>query len=202
MKLHNDLIMDLPGFVPESFCKYLIEKFEKDERKHPGTVNYRDKEELADFKDSMELVVEECWDEEYKILSNYIKSATELYTKYLQDEYNYDTIEHLLRTVETDGTSIRGACIMQRQRKKSGYVWHYDMSIRPQSYISGILYLHTLEPDEGGCTKYINGREIKPECGKIMISPSTWTYAHRGNEFKTQYKYIIVFYVYINEPTN
>jgi hypothetical protein len=180
MKLHNDLIMELPCFVPESLCKHLIGRIENEDVK------------VQEFTTT-------GWDKEDKILYNYIKTASELYTKYLHDEYNYEqpihTFQPLLRRIDISGLHDRGYTI-QRQTGAVKYGWNYDQSKNPTAYLYGILYLNTLEPEDGGCTEFINGRKIRPECGKLIINPASWTYAHCGNEIKTDYKYILTFMIF------
>ena len=207
MKLHNDLVMELPGFVPKSFCDHLIQKFENDERKKTGAVTYGDRE-IVDpkLKSSTDLDVSELgdWAKEDTKLLHYVRTAVNIYNKYLHDEYNYDqplhTFEELLKTVKC-GLSDSGY-VIQRQKRGAKYAWHYDCSFYPVSQLFGIIYLNTLDPDEGGCTEFINGRKVRPECGKIMLCPASWTYAHCGNEVKGDYKYTATFMVFLGDHTD
>lgn len=202
MKFHNDLIMELPEFVPESFCKHIIEKFESDSRAEPGTIDYRGMSELSDYKQSIELSIpylaNSGWGKENDIIISYIRSAVDLYNKYLREEYKDGLFEPILKNVDKNDIFFKTYCTIHKQTKQCGYVWHYDYTKNPDSYLFGILYLHTIEP-HGGETEFINGRKIKAECGKIMLCPANWTYAHRGNHFQTKYKYIVAFYVLTNK---
>ena len=61
--------------------------------------------------------------------------------------------------------------------------------------ITFLWYLNTVE--EGGETEFFNGRiSIKPEKGKLLLFPSTWTYIHRGNMPISNDKYILTGWIY------
>jgi hypothetical protein len=207
MKENSDLILELPGFVPESFCKHLIEKFENDEDKRDGVIIHGERHIVnKELKNSIELeLTSPKWSLEDTKISEYVQSVCELYTSILTNEYNYEQPMHafapLLSVVKKFGVYDVGYAI-QKQKKGAEYKWHYDQDASiADSYIFGILYLNTLEPDEGGCTEFINGRKIRPECGKIMLCPANWTYAHCGNEVKSESKYILTFMIYFNSAT-
>jgi hypothetical protein len=206
MKLHNDLIMELPDFVPKSFCDHLIQKFENDDNKKNGNVCYEGEYMYRpELKESMEIHVSSNPDyiEEDKTLYEYIYKSVELYNKYISDEYSYKqsihTFRPILNSVSHKGLSDKGY-VIQRQKRGSIYKWHYDSE--ENSYLFGMLYLNTLQSHEGGCTEFINGRKVRPECGKIMLCPASWTYAHTGNEVKTDYKYTVTFMIFLGHQTD
>ena len=80
---------------------------------------------------------------------------------------------------------------IQRQPRGGKYAWHYDGGEDGQ-FATLMIYLNTLEHEEGGCTEFYGGRKVRPECGKVLIWPATWAYPHCGNEVKAEYKYAIV----------
>lgn len=214
MKQHNDLIMELSGFVPEHLCKQIINEYEKcpNDEKNDGRVLYDEKYFVdKELKNSVDVSIENLvnrnigdWKNINEKLHNYIKLSTELYTKYLVNEYTgpdnsennqkLHTFESMLTAIKKDGFG-QFDLVIQRQPKGAKYAWHYD-SRPPQSYLFGIIYLNTLKPEEGGQTTFLSGRKIIPEAGKIMLSPASWTYAHSATEVEADYKYIIPFHVY------
>ena len=203
MKLHKDLIMELPEFIPESFCKHLIDKFEADSNKRKGVVNYGDGDFVdTSLKNSTDLCISgnPNWVEEERKIFEYVQKGVDLYNEYLTREYDYGqklhTFENVLKMIKDRGCSINGFTI-QKQSRDSDFKWHFDSSWSPLSHVLGLLYLNTLEPDEGGCTEFLNERKVRPEAGKLMISPANWTYAHNGNKVKADAKYYISFMVYI-----
>ena len=204
MKVHKDLIMELPGFVPEVLCNDIIQKFESDDRKIDGRIKCGMGNAVeTDTKNTKELHISHL--EDWKLLDGslhkYIQSAVGLYLKYFKEEYDFvqpiHTFGPLLKSLETFGVHDNGYSI-QKQIKGYEYKWHYDMT--ESSFLFGMVYLNTIEPDEGGCTEFLSGRKIRPEIGKIMLSPASWTCAHRGNKFTSENKYIISFMIFCGEP--
>lgn len=196
MRLHNDLIMELQGFVPESFCNHLINKFENDDRKNHGSFHKGDKKVMdTKMKESIDLPISRFdeWSEEDKLIYKYIGDSVKIYNKYIHEEYG------LFSELKNICLYDDGYIIGKQLKDNNGLLWHYDLNLNPESYVSGILYLNTLESHEGGCTEFLNGRKIRPECGKIMIFPMNWTYPHRGNYVKSDYRYILTFSLYFSE---
>lgn len=69
-------------------------------------------------------------------------------------------------------------------------LFEYMENVVRRRVLTFIWYLNTVE--EGGETEFFNGRiKIKPEKGKLLIFPSTWTYMHRGNMPISSDKYIV-----------
>ena len=81
------------------------------------------------------------------------------------------------------------------------YNYHHDTyfiknnnSYTQMRILAFIWYLNTV--DEGGETEFFNGRlKIKPEKGKLLIFPATWTYLHRGKMPISGDKYILTGWV-------
>ncbi len=81
------------------------------------------------------------------------------------------------------------------------YKYHHDShyakyeSATQTRILTFIWYLNTV--DEGGETEFFNGRiKIKPEKGKLLFFPSTWTFMHKGNTPISGNKYIVTGWVY------
>jgi hypothetical protein len=92
-----------------------------------------------------------------------------------------------------------GFQIQKYIRETGQYKYHNDFThskINNQMrMITFLWYLNTV--DEGGETEFFNGRiKIKPEKGKLILFPSTWTYIHRGNMPISSDKYILTGWIY------
>lgn len=78
------------------------------------------------------------------------------------------------------------------------YVYHNDFQcdIEKKQYriITYIWYLNNVE--EGGETEFWGDYKIKPETGKLVLFPSTWTYPHCANIPISGEKYIITGWIY------
>lgn len=94
-------------------------------------------------------------------------------------------------------TNDTGFQIQKYIANRGLYGYHHDTCFikKNNSYtqmrlLAFIWYLNTV--DEGGETEFLNGRlKIKPEKGKIVLFPTTWTYIHRGNMPISGDKYIL-----------
>jgi len=194
MKLHGDLVMELPEFVPKSFCDHIINKFELHAIENPGV----DNNNVSRF---LEISGPEKWRSEDKDIRSFVKKAVNLYTKYIEEEYNFDqntgTFQSLVEWIKQEGLHDGGFIIQKRCEGFKGD-WYCHDNRDPYNYIFGIIYLNTLEPSDDGTTEFLNGRKVKPECGKIMIGPANWGYACRENVVNSGYRYSIIFKSYLN----
>ena len=59
--------------------------------------------------------------------------------------------------------------------------------------VTFLFYLNDVE--EGGETFFYNGK-VKPEAGKLILFPATWTYNHKGNMPISNDKYIVTGWFY------
>ena len=57
-----------------------------------------------------------------------------------------------------------------------------------------LFYLNTLE--EGGHTEFWGNYKIKPETGKLLLFPASWTFPHCGKTPISDNKYIITGWIY------
>lgn len=93
-----------------------------------------------------------------------------------------------------------GDIMIQRYEKNIGrYIYHHDESInwskRKHRVITYLFYLNTVE--DGGETEFWGGElRIKPEVGKLLLFPASWTYPHRGMMPLSSNKYIMTGWLY------
>jgi Rps23 Pro-64 3,4-dihydroxylase Tpa1-like proline 4-hydroxylase len=186
----KDLIRVYPNNLTPEFCQHIIQKFESDDKKGPGKV-------IGDGSDS-----ESCIQSEYKM-------STDLYiTKWSdwknEDDTFYDSLRQPLINYIKYCDSINPEIVMGLENKlcDSGYQiqrtrpgehytwhqdWHYDMK-HGYRVFTYIWYLNDVHHE--GETEFIDGTKIKPEQGKLLFFPATWTYVHRGVSPKCETKYI------------
>ena len=192
MKSHNDLIMEIPGIVPKSFCDHLIQKFEDDWHDTPHL--------RGNVSRFLEIIDDEKWKKENDKINPLVADMVKLYTKYLEEEYKFDqdtgAFDSMVKWVN-EGLHDTGLRI---EKRCEGFQsnWHCHDNRDPYNYILGIMYLNTIEPSNGGTTEFINGRKITPECGKIMLCPANWGYAYLENKVNKGNRYTITFKVYLN----
>ena len=90
---------------------------------------------------------------------------------------------------------------IQRYTKQKGrYIYHQDFlsdwANKKYRVITFLWYLNDVH--EGGETEFWTTYKVKPEAGKLLLFPATWTYPHRGMMPLSNDKYIITGWIYLN----
>ena len=193
-----EFIYECENFLPVSLCAELIEKFESHHAHHiqgQTTNGYN-----GDVKRSTDLQLTHTQSEEYTI-ERILKFTSHIPTKYL--EYlkdngldNGDTFKQLFE---------RGFYVTppQLQKTKTGefFRWHSDDIIKKNSrLLTFIIYLNDVEEGAGGTTDFLCGKSVRPETGKLIVFPATWTYIHRGKCVERGTKYILTSFVWSEKP--
>jgi len=175
--------------LDKDFCKHVIEKFEKDDTKQLGcTASGKN----SNLKSSIDLCFfgDPNWEEEDKIFYESLKKYTTSYiSKYhLNCSDTYDT----------------GYQIQRTKPGKVGYVWHHDSTPGRdqnnncvQRIITYLWYLNTTVGGSG-TTEFYDGTHVKPEEGKLILFPATWTHRHMGHPPKKGLKYICTGWIWQN----
>jgi hypothetical protein len=192
----KDLIQVYPNNLTPEFCQHIIQKFESDERKAPGKV-------IGDGSNS-----DQCIQPEYKLstdlyITNLIgwkKEDDTFYESLLQSLPDYmkhcDSIHPELVAGLKDKLHDNGYQI-QRTCPGEYYTWHQDWHCDLKNgyrMFTYIWYLNDIHHE--GETEFINGTKIKPEQGKLLFFPATWTYIHRGVSPLSEVKYICTGWIY------
>jgi hypothetical protein len=91
---------------------------------------------------------------------------------------------------------------IQRYTKLKGrYIYHQDFltewKTKKFRVITFLWYLNDVE--KGGETEFWGTHRIKPEAGKLLFFPATWTYPHRGMMPISNDKYIITGWIYLHD---
>jgi len=195
----DDFILEIPNFIPEKLCTDIIKKFEDDNDKKDGYFTYRsiDGKEILRKKYNVELFItyNQKWENIDKEISKYVGKALQKYNSHLHDKFyiqgqKYHTMDRILNfNVETADTGY----YIHKIKEGDYYAWHVDNTPNNDRYLQMIFYLNDFDKNEGGCTQFTNGRKVRPEIGKVLIYPCSWTFPHSGEQVKKQngYKYIL-----------
>lgn len=196
MKEHNDYILELPNFVSKDFCNNLINKFENTPNPQPGLVSIPGGE--VKFLPNIKSTLEHClsctptMEEEFLEYKKILNNAVNLYLHTLKTEYNHDQEIHVFDPIFNYRFTKKLYPLIQKTINGVENKWHFDGGVGVNDLVGVILYLNTLKIEEGGCTEFgHNGRKIRPECGKVLIFPASWTYPHRGCKVIDTNKYIV-----------
>jgi Rps23 Pro-64 3,4-dihydroxylase Tpa1-like proline 4-hydroxylase len=180
----DDFILEIPESLSSDKCKEIIERFEKDDRRYKGITGNLNPN--IPVKKSLDLNIS-ChsdWKDIDKYLYDKLSEGLNKYDTHLKTRIgNYSFIFH-----KTNDTGYQ----IQRTGAGEYYSWHEDSHIEKGRIITFIWYLNTLDPVvDGGGTIFHGGKMIKPEEGKLLLFPATWTYLHAGLPYVgTDYKYI------------
>jgi hypothetical protein len=178
--------------LDEDFCKHVIEKFENDETKQPGTT-------IDGVNPDMKRTIDLCfygdpnWEEEDKVFYEGLIKYTEPYIK-----NNYSDKIPGSNVVSYD----TGYQIQRTEPGEVGYQWHHDFlsDVNPNGdcVYRIITFLWYLNTTVGGTTQFYDGTHIQPETGKLILFPSTWTFAHMGHPPTEGLKYICTGWIWQN----
>jgi len=193
MNLMDKFIVEIPNFFPHELCKKMVEKFENDPRKFEAMMQYPCGDHVVyreKFNSELPIGQLDDWNEINIEFLEYLKKATNEYLKTLYYNFDYDQEHHPYDMMFSIKSTANDPLFIQRISRGKKYFWHCDNSPNGKGFLQVIVYLNTLDFHEGGCTEFANGRMIRPEIGKVLLFPCSWTYPHQGNEVKTDHKYI------------
>lgn len=181
---------------PEGYCQHIVKEFDRlaelgvghnrQQGRYATTKHRKD-----DYAMEFSLVDSPIYSfEDRNIVSTFFDGLQECYNEYTE---KYSILaEHKLN-----------AYYMKAQRTQPGggyHVWHSEKGNGPPSQrgLVYMLYLNTLEPEDGGETEFLYQRErYRPIENTMLIWPADFSHAHRGNTvLGTRDKYIITGWFY------
>jgi hypothetical protein len=182
-----------PNAVSHEYCDTLINFFEKSSSLNK--VLDRQNHEAANKleKDTHQLYFEPSNDSE---LDDYISAQSNVlvlpFTEAFWKSYElyskkYGIVSNLTKHI----LSLNGLRIQKTSPSEAYHVWHceHDSAVRGNRVLLAILYLNDVE--EGGETEFLyQSKRIKAQKGTMIICPSGFTHAHRGNPPLSGNKYI------------
>jgi len=189
----NDFIWHKDASLSPEFCKHIIDRFNSDGRSHPGKVG--DGKFLDTVKQTTDMHISQ-YDDYKKEDAGFYKALKEGVVEYYQ--HIFDITDGFLDLTQFNDYEFKDSGYqIQRYEPGGFYRWHHDYKIEFRMgarVFTFMWYLNTV--DEGGCTEFIDGSSIKPEVGRLVIFPGTWTYMHRACPPIDQEKYICTGWIY------
>jgi len=186
-----DYIYIEPKNLSNEICDEIIEKFnsgEKNQIKKEGVI-------LNEFKIQMH---SEKWKNIDEILFQHINDKIYYYLRSF-----IFTNKYFQKIIETD---IKDSGFKIEHYKKNEGIFEYHLEslhvdennypyIRGNQILKYIWYLNDV--DEGGETEICGNFNIKPEVGKLVMFPATWTYPNKEIVPESNDKYIITGFIQI-----
>jgi hypothetical protein len=181
--------------ISKELCADIIELFEKEDDKYEGiTMSGLNKT----IKDTIDFIIpknSEKWNKISSFLSDELTRNVSTYLKKL-----YDNINTNLSFFKDKETTIQHFQIQRYTANVGKYIYHNDADIDIQEnkyrIITFLWYLNTV--NEGGETEFNGDFLVKPEVGKLILFPATWTFPHCGRIPISNDKYILTGWIYAN----
>jgi len=177
--------------LPKTFCQELIEKFESDSRKAEGLTSDGI---VSKIKKRIDLSIEQItgWNLECKRIDKVFHTAFRNYQNNLKLNVFGEDKAHIVDRLFNKPAIVRTGFLMGRYGVGDHFNWHIDYVHIEDRICNFIIYLN----DHETSTEFINGKKIKPEAGKVVFFPSTWTYGHCSQPVEEGNKYIITCFIF------
>ena len=191
----NEYIYQQSGVLSDAFCETVIKYYIDSKNTYDGIThsglnkNIKDTRDLAIPKNPPE---SSKWTPINRILYESLYANLLIYLRRINpDNSSY-------RMFSTNQLSEASFMVQKYQKNKGKYVYHNDASFenRRCRVITYIWYLNDVE--EGGETEFWGEYRIKPEKGKLVLFPASWTFPHCGRMPISDDKYIITGWLYMD----
>lgn len=190
MDFYDNFIFIKEKSLSPEICKKLIQIHTEDEKTTDGCVFAGVMKDVKDTTDLTLRMTEDNYIEIKHFLHAEVNRYLLLYIDSLPkiEKYkNYLVIDYYIHTF----------LVQKYEKNKGKYIYHHDGRSDYENCKKRIFtylwYLNTV--DEGGETEFIH-RKIKPEEGKFIMFPASWTFPHCGNVPVSDDKYILTGWVY------
>jgi Rps23 Pro-64 3,4-dihydroxylase Tpa1-like proline 4-hydroxylase len=188
-------------------CKEMINIFEMEQcDKYEGVVASGLKKDIKDTIDFQIPTKNENnkphWSKIRTLLDKELTNNVKKYIKYINEcvRIEEENSSHKYQLF-TDYVTFETMQMQRYTKNKGRYVYHNDFvsDWRSKKYrvITFLWYLNDVE--EGGETEFWASQRIKPEAGKLLLFPATWTYPHRGMMPISNDKYIVTGWIYTHD---
>jgi hypothetical protein len=182
----DDFIGIFENAFARDFCSDVIESIDKS-----IAMGLSQTRQQADGVPKIEKQDEQVFHEDY--VNAMLFGRTHQYFMHIMESVVMPTYKGYYDVLSSSAPSYLHSVKLQRTEKGGGYhSWHYEQDGKAcaDRQMTFILYLNDIE--EGGETEYLyQNRRVKPEAGKLVIWPASYTHTHRGNPPLTDCKYIM-----------
>lgn len=193
--MDDHFIIEIDNAISPELCKRMIKKFEESPHKKQDMIEDPVNKTLIldlERRDSMSLTFSTMndWNDIDEELCRSLSNGLKVYEREFKKKIEKigEDPEFLYPLLVRGCSYIDSGYNIIRVNPGSWYRWHHDHTY-DMTILRCIWYLNDIDDKDGGHTKFINGRSIKPEAGKLVIFPTTWTHIHSGSKVHTE-KYI------------
>jgi hypothetical protein len=197
------LIYTNPHSLSKELCNDIIIKYEKEEKSRYEGVTFgglnKSVKNTTDF--IMPIDGDNEWYNIHKLLQVELTKNVILYTKQFNHIDFNDDKNNNFRVIPSEKLSVNNFMVQRYIKGVGNYVYHNDFRVdwEKKSYrvLTFLFYLNTVE--EGGHTEFWGNYKIKPETGKLLLFPASWSFPHCGKTPISDNKYIITGWLYTVE---
>ena len=183
-----DLVYTNKTSISRELCNDIINLFEQEDNRYDGVTSSGLNKNIKDTTDFIITTGGPRWDKINKLLSKELNNNVTEYVK------KYNNMVHPTYQIFHANYLSTASMQLQKYEKNIGkYVYHEDsrcdFNDRKIRKLTFLWYLNDV--DEGGETEFWSSYRIKPEAGKLVLFPASWTFPHKGNVPISNDKYII-----------
>jgi hypothetical protein len=198
--------------LSKELCENIINMFEEEKNgKYEGitasgiTKNIKNTTDFIipkNINDNNEITTKK-WAKVQKVLDEELNRNVKLYINKITKSLNLDQKEDNTKyyIFPKKFLTCNNFMVQKYTINEGRYKYHDDFRIdwlqEKYRVITYIWYLNTVE--EGGETEIWHDFKIKPETGKLLLFPSSWTFPHRGIMPISSNKYIITGWLYVTK---
>ena len=179
--MNMEFIYEIENVLPKIICEKIIDRFKKDNNKTKSKVGIGDGK-IATIRKSLTLDIsgKHEWEDIDNIFKDVVHHGMMKYREYLGTYHPSFETELFTYSLKDEGYQLN------ETKENEYYNWHMDGNIAAEMFRSFtvVIYLNTLDENQGGNTEFLCGAKIKPKQGKMLIFPACWTYLHRGAPVK------------------
>ena len=191
----NEYIYEQSGVLTDEMCDHIISYYTESKNIYEGETQSGVNK---DVKDTRDLIIPQDPPEDspWIYINNVLYES--LYANLLIYLMKLNPDKGSYRMFPTNRLTDGIFLIQKYQKNKGKYIYHNDASFEQLQYrvITFIWYLNDVE--EGGETEFWGEYRVKPEKGKLVLFPATWTFPHCGKMPISNDKYIVTGWFYIN----
>ena len=189
-----NFIYENENSIPDVLCDNIIELYDSEENKHPGSTHGGVQKQIKDTTDFNIPKKNKMWEKINNFLLQELHKNLKLYHRKMNQDYKIDNL--LPQNIFIENFMV------QHYKKGVGkYLYHNDghvsYNLHKRRIITYIFYLNDV--NEGGETEFFKEYTITPKKGKIVLFPANWCYPHCGKMPVSNDKYIITGWVYTDQ---
>jgi len=171
-----DLVLEIPNHLCPETCKKIIDRFESSSKKTRSLVcNKLD----PNLKNGLQIAISRHieWEDIADLFDEKLKDGLEKYKTFLNEKLPIPCDQFIKNLKVIDGYTVE---------KTISYGWHSDFLVK-NDYVQNLkLTWHLNTRAFDGETDFIF-KNIKHECGKLVISPAAWDFVYKENQSSEKY---------------